>query len=76
MKRHNFVVVAVVLTVLSGCASSGGTQFTHNTRNNTKIVVDQHYVNQVNADSRRIFSRIIWVNPPKMRAPVEGDTSN
>lgn len=76
MKRHNFAVVAVVLTVLSGCASNGGTQFTHNTRNNTKIVVDQQYVNQVNADSQRIFSRIIWVNPPKRRAPVEGDTSN
>lgn len=76
MKRHSFVVVAVVLMVLSGCASSGSNQFTNNTRTNTRIVVDQQYVNQVNADSQRIFANIIWINPPTRRVPVEGDTSD
>lgn len=72
MKRHIRVVVAVFLMVLSGCASDGGTHFA----NNTRIVVDQQSVNQVNLGSQNAFAEIVWVNRPTKRVPAHGDTSD
>ncbi len=67
MKRQLFVVVVVFLMVLPACASHGRTQYA----NDSHIVVDQQYVNEVNAFSRKTGVSVTWINPPTKRVPFK-----
>ena len=64
--------ISVALLLLSGCASDGNTRYA----NEQKFVVDQAYVSAVNRASRRSGVQVTWVNPPAVRAPVDGGTGN
>lgn len=73
MKRLLFCAAAICLVVLPGCASTGESRFS----NDSKYVVDQDYVDAVNYASRQKGVRVTWVNPPMVRVEKEsGDIRN
>lgn len=62
----------LALLMLSACASSGGSRYGAEQR----IVVDQAYVDAVDHASRRAGVRVMWINPPTKRVPVDDDVGN
>ena len=72
MNRHSFSLVAVSVLVLSACASNGPAQFA----NDSRVVVDQQYVNEINSASRKIGVDVTWINPPTKRVPRKDDSPN
>jgi hypothetical protein len=67
MKRLMVPAAAVLVLVLAGCASNGGSRFAKE----EKFVVDQAYVDAVNHVSRQTGVRVTWINPPTKRVPVD-----
>ena len=63
MKRQFFLMVAVVLMVLPGCASTSSGKYA----SRQKVVVDQQYVETIETSGRRKGVQITWINVATMR---------
>lgn len=70
MKRQFLLIVAVVLMILPGCASTGSSKYGAR----QKVVVDQEYVNKVEAISLRRRTQVTWINPATKRVANEPET--